>query len=255
MDTEANPLASDNPQAQLLPKEHAVSGSSASSEPLDEATKSAPDGPGLASSPAMDEAAKQDFLWHAHEYLNEYARFGDTKAGFAGTASAALLGLLYSAKAHVPIVQTTYQKWSFYNWLATGAIVFLSLSVMWALWTIWPRLRSTQPKGFIYWGSIAAHQRLELLQTSFHGQSARTLNDHLLHHAFDISTKVCTPKYRYVSLSIACLAIGGFLAAVTLVLQDERPPQADTNSAPAVQVQAPPASPIPLPQKSTPSGK
>ena len=185
----------------------------------------------LLDTPAMDEAAKQNFLWNTHGYLNEYARFGDTKAGFAGTAAAAFLGALYSARAHVPVVQTSFHQWTVSSWLVLLGTVFLVLSVLLAVWTIRPRLRSTQTKGFIYWGSIAAHQRLELLQTSFHGQSARTLNDHLLHHVFDISTKVCVPKYRYVSLCMLCLVIGSILGGSALLLQDQQ--QGSTVSSPS----------------------
>jgi hypothetical protein len=169
----------------------------------------------------MDEVAKQGFLWNTHTYLNEYARFADTKAGFAGTAAAALLGALYSAKGHVPLVQTSFQQWTFSTWLAFFAIVLLVSAVLLAVWTIRPRLRSTQDKGFIYWSSVAAHKRVELLYTSFHGQSPRTLNDHLLQHIFDLSTKVCVPKYRHVSLCMLFLVIGGFLAGWALLIQTQ----------------------------------
>jgi hypothetical protein len=167
----------------------------------------------------MDEAAKQEFLWHTHEYLGEFARFGDAKAGFAGTVASALLAALYSAQVHVPLVRTSFHQWAVSTWLAGIGGAFLVASITCAIWTIVPRLRSTQSKGFIYWGSIAAHGNVELLQSSFHSQSAHTLNDHLLHHLFDISTKVCVPKYRAVSLSIWALSIGGFIAAVALLVK------------------------------------
>jgi hypothetical protein len=173
--------------------------------------------------PETDEAAKQEFLWHTHQYLGEYARFGDTKAAYAGTVAAALLGALYTAKAHVSVVQTRYVEWPPSTWLTVIAALFLFMSIGLAIWTILPRLRSTQSNGFIYWGSIAAYKNLELLQTSFHSQSARTLNDHLLHHVFDVSSKVCVPKYRTVSLCIWALCIGGIVALAALVLQDVAP--------------------------------
>jgi hypothetical protein len=168
----------------------------------------------------MDEASKQEFLWRTHQYLGEYARFGDTKAAFSGAIASALLGALYSAKAHVPLLQTSFQQWALSTWLAALGALLLFASVALAIWTVLPRLRSTQSKGFIYWGSIAAHGNVGLLQTSFHSQSAHTLSDHLLHHVFDISTKVCIPKYRSLSLCIWVLCVGAFLAAAALVLQD-----------------------------------
>ena len=218
--SDAVPPSSNEPDLKLNPSVQRMAVVSAESEMLEVAGQTplvaqAPD-----DSPAMDEAAKQEFLWHAHQYLNDYAKFGDTKAAFGGTASAALLGALYSAKAHVPLVQMKLDQWLLSTWLAAAGGVLLLASVAFAIWTILPRLRSTQSKGFIYWGSISEHGSLELLQTSFHSQSARTLNDHLLHHVFDISSKVCVPKYRSISLCIWALCIGGFLAAAALVLQD-----------------------------------
>lgn len=219
---EENPLSSDSPQAQLIPDAH--SGALVPSEVTEEiaAQTNSADEPVSASvsGPAMDEAAKQEFLWHTHQYLGEYARFGDTKAAFAGTLAAAILGGLYSAKAHVSLLQVPPWEWTISSWLtATGGLLLIA-SIALAVWTILPRLRSSQNKGFIYWGSIAAHGRMELLQTSFHAQSARTLNDHLLHHVFDISTKVCIPKYHSVYFCIIALALGGFLSVTGLVLRD-----------------------------------
>src|SRR5262249_7698300 len=45
-----------------------------------------------------DEAAKREFLWHTHEYVNEYVRFADTKAALAGAIASTLVGALYTAK-------------------------------------------------------------------------------------------------------------------------------------------------------------
>jgi hypothetical protein len=180
---------------------------------------SAPQAP-FRAGPPLDEAAKQQFLWHTHECLGKFSQFGDTKAAFAGTIAAALIGRLYSSKAYIPLVQAPCHQWSVVTWLSAGAWLFLMLSIALAIWTVLPRLRSTQSKGFIYWANIAAYGNVELLQTSFHSQSARALNDHLLHNLFDISSKVCVPKFRTVSRCIWALVICGVLAAAGLLLQE-----------------------------------
>ncbi|MDR3718878.1 MAG: DUF5706 domain-containing protein [Bryobacteraceae bacterium] len=217
-----NPLSSDEPQAQLVPQTQAAPVTSPANETVEVAAQGRSDAPGSppCSGQALDETAKREFLWHTHQYLGEYARFGDSKAAFVGAIASALLGALYSAKVHVPILQSSFHQWALWTWLAAIAGVFLVVPVVLAVWTVLPRLRSTQAKGFIYWDSIAAHGNVELLKTSFHSQSARTLNDHLLHHVFDISSKVLVPKYRAVSLCIIALCIGGIFAAAALVLQD-----------------------------------
>jgi hypothetical protein len=167
---------------------------------------------------AISEEAKQEFLWHTHEYLNEYARYGDTKAAFAGAIASGLLGVLYRAGEHKSVLNTPFYHWAFVAYL--GALASLLIAIALSLLIVLPRLRSTQSKGFIYWQNIAEFGEAELLQTSFHSQSARSLNDHLLHHLFDISTRVCVPKYHKVSICIVALGIGGVLATAALILQN-----------------------------------
>lgn len=176
--------------------------------------------------PPMDDASKQDFLWKTHQYLGEYARFSDTKAAFSGAIASTLLGALYAAKVHVPLIRTSFHEWTFVSSLTAVGGLLLLFSVALTVWAVLPRLRSSQSKGFIYWGAVAAHQKVDVLQTSFQAQSTRTLNDHLLHHVFDISTKVCVPKFRIVWFCIATLAAGAALSVAALVLQDVFPPSA-----------------------------
>ena len=166
------------------------------------------------------EAEKSEFLWNSHNYINEYIRYGDTKAAFVAATASALLGILYSSKIYVPIIQLPCSQWTSAEWFAIIAATLLASSVILSLLTIRPRLKSTQSQGFIFWGSIAAHEKLERLQTSFDAQSIKTLNDHLLHHLFDLSVKVVVPKYKQISLLILAAGIGGFAAALALILND-----------------------------------
>jgi hypothetical protein len=168
----------------------------------------------------MEEAAKQAFLWHVHDYLGEYARFADTKAAFAGTLAAALLGGLYSAKVFIPLFTSSHHQWSLSTWLALFAGALLCLSVLLTMATVYPRLKTTRGQGFIFWGNIAAHRDIERLRTSFHSQSIRTLNDHLISQTFIVSKHVCIPKYRNVSLCLILLALGAILAAAALLAKD-----------------------------------
>jgi hypothetical protein len=168
----------------------------------------------------QDDMAKQDFLWHTHSYLNEYARFADTKAAFSGAISGTLLGCLYSTKAFLPLVTLSLDRWSIAAWLAAAAGLTLCLSVGFAIWTIRPRLKTAQQTGYIYWGNITAYQEIDRFKIAFHSQSPRALNDCLLQHVFDISKHVCVPKYRAVSICLLLLLIGACLSIATLALQD-----------------------------------
>ena len=166
----------------------------------------------------MIEIAKQQFLWHTHQTLVEHTRFADTKAAFAGAVASILIRALYEARAYLPMSQLSPYQWPFSTWLAALGGLLLFASVALAIWTVLPRLHSSQSKGFIYWESIANYGHVEPLQTSFQGQSVQTLSDHLLHNIFDLSTKVCTPKFRTAYYCILALCAGGLLALAALVL-------------------------------------
>jgi hypothetical protein len=160
-----------------------------------------------------------EFLWNTHQYLNEYARFADTKAGFAGALAAALLGCLYAEKSQFPIFQNPSVPWNWKMTFGLVAAVLLVLSIALAAWTVRPRLRSTQIQGFIYWGNLAAFSDHLELARAFRGHDARSLNDQLLHHNFDIATQVCVPKYRAVSLCISALALGAAFTGAGLLFR------------------------------------
>lgn len=180
---------------------------------------------------SKDEKSKQEFLWNTHQYINEYMRFGDTKAAFVAAFSTALIGALYTAKFHVAMVQLPLAQWTAPTWLAAFGGGLLALSVLLALHTIRPRLTTTQSKGIIFWQSIRAHGAVEAFQASFHSQSGQSLNDHLLHHNFDLSGH-CITKYRAISLSILALALGAVFAASALMFQDV-PSNSTTQPAPS----------------------
>jgi hypothetical protein len=185
---------------------------------------------------AAAEPPKQDFLWHTHGYLSEYARFADTKAAFSGTISGALLGFLYTTKAFLPLFTLSYRQWPTAAWLAAVAGSSLCLSAGLSIWTIRPRLTTTQSKGYIYWGNVAAYREIEEFKTAFHSQSPQALNDCLLHHIFDLSKHVCVPKYRAVSVCMLLLFVGGLLAIATLAWQD-RAAARNSRAEPAVSLQ------------------
>ncbi|MFC6645544.1 Pycsar system effector family protein [Granulicella cerasi] len=174
------------------------------------------------SPPTLDDAAKQAFLWHVHDYLGEYARFADTKAAFAGTLAGGVLGALYGGGLFLPLFAASYRSWTTISWLTAGAGIVLATVIGLAISTVYPRLRSAGDQGFIFWRNIIAFKDATTFRTSFDSQSAHTLNEHLLNQNFAIAKHVCTPKYRKISVCLLLLGIGVALAAGAFLLK-ERP--------------------------------
>jgi Family of unknown function (DUF5706) len=168
----------------------------------------------------LDDAAKQVFLWHVHDYLGEYARFADTKAAFAGALAGALLGALYSASLFTPLFLTSYRQWPLATWLASFAGIALVGTIVLTIATVYPRLRAVPGQGFVFWRNITAFKNNDTFRTSFDSQSAHTLNEHLLNQNFAVAKYVCTPKYRRVSYGLILLATGAIIAASALLAKD-----------------------------------
>ena len=163
---------------------------------------------------------KRTFLWHTHNYLNEYIRFCDKKAALTGTISTGLIGAMYSAGVYIPLLIKPREQWNLSTWLTVLAVASLLISVILVVATVAPRLSSSRTKGFLYWGDIAAHDDANSLKAAYESQSAQNLDAYLLDHVFHLSKNICVPKYRCVSLSIWALCTGGLMAIVALVLHD-----------------------------------
>ena len=145
--------------------------------------------------------------------------FGDSKAAFAGALSGALIGALYGAKLFAPLGYEPWHTWRLAVWLAIAGGATLSASILFALRAVYPRLKTSREKGFIFWANVAAFTDISELTTSFEAQNIKSLNAQLLRQIHDVSLHVCIPKYRNVSWCIITLLIGGLLTAGALLTQ------------------------------------
>jgi hypothetical protein len=73
-----------------------------------------------------------------------------------------------------------------------------------------------QPRGLIYWGGIAEHGSAETFWNCLRTQSQEQLTEHLAHHVSRLS-QLAKQKYFWVSVSMTAAAMGGALAALTLL--------------------------------------
>ena len=165
----------------------------------------------------MTDAEKQSFLWQAHSYLAEYARFADTKAAFAGTIAGALIGCLFSAGVFAPLVKTPISSWAFVSWTSGIGGLLLSGCIVLAIRVVYPRLRWHGQPGFIFWRAVTAHRNAEDFSKAFNCGTQESLNQELAGQVFTVSKYVCTPKYQNVSYCLLCLGAGAFFAVLALL--------------------------------------
>lgn len=153
----------------------------------------------------MDETQfRESFLWHVHSYVNEYIRFADTKASLVIGWTSALIGVLTASNFHKRF------EWSPPGIICVAGFLGLIAAFVCAFIAIWPRLRTSQSKGFIFWKSILANGNREIFVAAFNQETAGALLEGVSQHLHDLSG-VCSKKFCWVSYSIVFAFIGSIL--------------------------------------------
>lgn len=176
------------------------------------------EGPAPASAPPQVE-----FVWKVHPYTNEYIRFADTKGAAVIAWSAALIGMLFSLKAHQRFMQG--MVFSGIDWGATAlgaasvlAFLLLAAAVVAAFGCVKPRLWSTDgskshEKGYIYWEQIRAHNNAAAFKAGLAQQTAEQLTAHCADHVY-VLAGIAKRKYWWVHWSVRLTIFGSFFAGV-----------------------------------------
>jgi hypothetical protein len=169
-----------------------------------------------------DLTSQRDFLWKVHSYTNDYIRFADTKAAFCASFASALIGALFASKLHELFITKlragNFAGLTFLADLSLGAFVLLTLSVIFAVVVIRPRLWTHSDKGFIFWEAISAFDAAEAFSTQFRTKVEAELDECLSHHLYTLA-KISSRKYFWVSTSILMAAAGAALAVIVLMFK------------------------------------
>ena len=181
-------------------------------------------------------SAQQEFLWHTHDYLGEYARFADAKAGFAGTLAGALLGCLYAADLFSALIKTSIRQWTWVMWATACGGLILCIAIALAVRVVYPRLRHSKNAGVVFWEAIAAFGTKARFRAAFCAKTDEDLIEALQQQVFDVAKWVLVPKYRNVSLCLWALILGGILAGTALLFKDAGETQTSPRPTPTVQV-------------------
>jgi hypothetical protein len=159
----------------------------------------------------------REFLWQTHRYTNEYIRFSDAKSGIAIAFSLAALGALYETGSFEALVAAPIRQWTTYDQWVAAATVLLVFAGLSAGWSIRPRLSNKQPRGFIFWESVRAHES----ETEYHAALARQteadLDRHLAAHQYTLSS-VTSRKFYWSAWSVLLTLAGMLLAGVLIAL-------------------------------------
>ena len=163
-------------------------------------------------SPA-DDKRLSDYLWNLHKYVNDYVRFGDTKAAVILVFCTGLVGVLYNVKAPKRLLNVAPADWTFGDGLLVLSLILLSAAVFCIAMVIVPRTRSRQTRGFVYWNTILEHGTAETYWQKISERTDRELSEHLAHHVYDVAS-IVSRKYWWMNWAMRLALPGAGLGAM-----------------------------------------
>jgi hypothetical protein len=107
--------------------------------------------------PNSPSADFSEFLWNVQRYINEYLRFGDTKAALAVATVSAIIGSLFKINAQKAFLHIS-GHWGCFAWLSLSAFALLAISAVLGIIAVTPPLKQQKTRGLMYWVEVAAHK-------------------------------------------------------------------------------------------------
>ena len=169
--------------------------------------------PPVADEAPADDKRLSDHLWNLHKYVNDYVRFGDTKAAVILVFCTGLVGVLYNVKTPRRLLSMPPAAWTFGDVLLVLALVLLAAAMFCIAMIIIPRTQSSQSRGFVYWNSILEHGTAETYWAKISHLTDRQLSEHLAHHVYDVA-QIVSRKYWWTNWAMRFALPGAGLGAL-----------------------------------------
>ncbi len=146
--------------------------------------------------------------------IDTYISLADAKAGFLLGIAAGLLAVTYS---YGPTIFTTsLNEWKTPEVLSSIGIFFLSLSICFSLFTVWPRMRTSKRKGLFSWVHVAGYKGVKEYLRDLGSASEGKMVEGLCELNYDLSV-VCRQKYLWLSRAFKSSLIGIIVCIGVLV--------------------------------------
>ena len=145
------------------------------------------------------------FAEQVHQYIREYIKLADQKAGFFFTASTAILAFLYKVNASARWLKPVLQ-WNVVDTAAFVAMVALAVAAVTSLVVVIPRTPGSR-RGYLFWEAIAEYDSCRQYADDLACLSVPTLLQIKAEHCHDLA-KVCRRKYRTLRAALSIGTVG-----------------------------------------------
>lgn len=160
---------------------------------------------------------QSQFAYHVHKYLNNYVTLSDTKASILLAAAGILLAFIFPAIDIIWLGISTER-------LSPLIILFLRLlsagftvaSAFFSLYSVYPRLKTSQKAGLIFWENIKSKKLEEYLKSIKKIDEGGILAQ-VVSHNYDLAL-VLKKKYTLVKSSTILFSTALVLLFVSLLI-------------------------------------
>jgi hypothetical protein len=169
--------------------------------------------------PNDTEKAQLDFLWKQHAYISDFIKFADAKSGLIISLTLGYLAVLLSTASRFrPLLPQHFLRTVTCTQLfACTTLVVLFVSMMCAVWAIYPRLKIGPGIGPISWVEISSFSTPEIFvhaSTSLSPTSAVRLMARQNYYM----SKVCRRKNQLIQRSLLFSVIGAVISLVLMAI-------------------------------------
>jgi hypothetical protein len=154
------------------------------------------------------------FSEEVHNYVREYIRNADQKAGFFFAGATALLAFLYG-HGGTAYWQKSLRAWGLADVVSFVAMLALSASACVLLSVVFPRLKGSR-RGFIFFSAVAEYEAGRDYANDVLRQPVEELVNAKLTHAYDLC-RVCVAKYRSLRVAFWIGAVGVVCALLFMI--------------------------------------
>lgn len=150
-----------------------------------------------------------DYHKHNLNYLNEYIKLADTKAGVALSANLLILGFFGNEARKLDICWNSLQNVG----LHVGVLLLLP-SLYFFIWkVIWPRY-STNQNQYLSWGGIGSFSNSTKYSQKLYDVGEKKLIEDMGKQNYEIA-KVCIKKYKNLKIGFSTMSIGAFIVSLS----------------------------------------
>lgn len=148
-----------------------------------------------------------------HQYVNEYIRFADGKAGFLFAFVTAAISFLYSKSLFQSWSHVSVCSWKLLDFTAFIGSSALVISGFAAFWVVKPRLRPQKDDGLIFWETVASRRDANSYVGEVASLTGSGMVSEIIDHTYHLS-RVARFKYHWLKISILA---SGFSVVVWII--------------------------------------